>query len=272
MNSLLRFSVSLVLVLLFAGANANDPLRIVAGAAEAGMNYACVTQTSFWSSFHNQASLAFNKDYSAGFSYADRFGLKELSTRSAGVVIPAGRTSIGALYSNFGYSDFRRHAAGLACGLKLSGKLAAGVEADYFDEKTYGEYEERHAITFQAGVMLMPRENIRIGLQLFNPLPESLSDSYLPSSIRVGAGLQLNSDLFAAAEAEMNSKSGFLARMGFEYEALKKLFIRGGFCSQNTSFSFGLGYRLKFVQLDLGFITHDRLGVSSSASMIFKIR
>ena len=40
----------------------------------------------------------------------------------------------------------------------------------------------------------------------------------------------------------------------------KNLRIRGGFSSENTSFSFGIGYLLKSAQLDLGFATHETLG------------
>ena len=38
------------------------------------------------------------------------------------------------------------------------------------------------------------------------------------------------------------------------------------------SFSFGIGYLLKFVQFDLGFATHDMLGVTSTVSMIFRLK
>ena len=48
--------------------------------------------------------------------------------------------------------------------------------------------------------------------------------------------------------------------------------IRGGFSSENTSFSFGTGYKLKFATIDLGFLTHEKLGITTSASLIFKIK
>jgi hypothetical protein len=63
-----------------------------------------------------------------------------------------------------------------------------------------------------------------------------------------------------------------VARIGFEYETLKNFWFRGGFSSENTSFSFGIGYLVKFVQIDLGFATHEKLGVTSSASIIFQIK
>ena len=116
------------------------------------------------------------------------------------MIIPAGKTVLGVLYGNFGYSDFLRQSAGIACGMKLSGKLSAGVQIDYFGERRSGEYHGRQALTFEAGVILIPSEKIRIGLHLFNPVPGSLRKSYLPSSIRAGAGINLNDGLFAGAE------------------------------------------------------------------------
>jgi len=61
-------------------------------------------------------------------------------------------------------------------------------------------------------------------------------------------------------------------KTGFEYEAVKRLKIRGGFSTENTSFSFGLGYNIEMVLLDISFTTHETLGVTPSASMIFKIK
>ena len=78
-----------------------------AGAGEAGMGYVCVMKYGFWSSFHNQALLANNNSFSFGINYENRFSIKELGTRSAGLIIPAGKASLGAVYSHFGYSDFK---------------------------------------------------------------------------------------------------------------------------------------------------------------------
>jgi hypothetical protein len=93
----------------------------------------------------------------------------------------------------------------------------------------------------------------------------------MPTSIRVGAGTYLNNSLFTGLEAEMSSGSNLIVRTGFEYEAAKKLWLRGGFSTDNNSFSFGLGWLVRMVQIDLGFMTHERLGLTSSVSLIFKI-
>ena len=271
LSSLLKISVSVLFIFFSLAASGGDPYRPSAGAGEAGTGYVCIMKNGFWSSFHNQASLAYNNSFSLGFNYENRFNIKELGTRTAGITIPVGKASIAALYSDFGYSDFKRDMTGLACGMKLSKKISAGLQVDYFSEKTSGEYDNIQFVTCEAGLLVTPSENLRIGLHIFNPIPNTIRKTYLPTSLRIGTGTNLNKLLFAGIEAEMSSGSKLIIRTGFEYEAAKKLWLRGGFSTDNNSFSFGLGYFVKIAQIDLGFVTHEKLGVTSSVSLIFKI-
>ena len=271
LSSLHKIPVSVFFIFLSFTASGGDPYRPSAGAGEAGMGYVCIMKNGFWTSFHNQASLAYINSYCFGFNYENRFSIKELGTRSAGMTIPAGKASLGVVYTQFGYTDFKREMTGLACGMKISDKISAGVQVDYFSEKTSGEYINNQSVTCEAGMIVTPSENIRIGIHLFNPVPNSLRKTYLPATLRIGTGTYLNKALFAGFEVEMSSGSKLITRTGFEYEALKKLWLRGGFSTNNNSFSFGLGYLEKIMQADIGFATHDKLGVTSSVSFIFKI-
>jgi hypothetical protein len=270
LSSLLKISVSILLLFLSVTASGN-PYRFSAGAAEAGMGSFCITGNGFWSSFRNQALLGFNNSFSAGANYENRFGISELGTRTAGMIIAADRTSLGIVYSHFGYPDFRREMGGISCGMALSDKISAGVQIDYFSEKTSGEYDNNRILTYEAGLLIIPSEKIRVGIHIFNPVPNSLRKSSLPSTLRAGAGIELSKVLYAGAEAEMSSGEKLILRTGFEYEAFKKFWLRGGFSSENTSFTFGTGYLFKSIKLDLSFATHERLGVTSSVSLIFKI-
>jgi hypothetical protein len=271
LSSLLKISVSVLFIFFSLTASGGDPYRPSAGAGEAGTEYVCIMKNSFWSSFHNQATLAYNTSFSFGFNYENRFNISELGTRSAGVVIPAGKASLAVVYSHFGYTDFKRDMTGLACGMKLSNKISAGIQVDYFSEKASGEYDNNQSVTCEAGLLITPSENTRIGIHIFNPVPNSLRKTSLPMSLRIGAGTYLNKSLFTGVEAEMSSGSKLIIKTGFDYEAAQKFWLRGGFSTDNNSFSFGLGYLIKVVQLDIGFITHEKLGVTSSVSFIFKI-
>ncbi len=271
LSSLLKISVSVLFILSASTASGGDPYRSSAGAGEAGMAYVCIMKTGFWSSFHNQANLGYNKSFSLGFNYENRFNIAELATRSAGLIIPAGKTSLAAVYSHFGYSDYRRDMTGLACGMKLSDKISAGVQADYYSIKTSGEYNNSQIITYEAGLIILPSESTQVGVHFFNLLPGSLKNKLLPTSLRIGAGTYLNKSVFAGIEGEMCTGSKLSIRTGFEYGVSKNLWLRGGYSTDNNSFSFGLGFLAKFVQIDLGFVTYEKLGVTSSASLIFKI-
>ncbi len=271
MSSLHKISVSVLYLFLALTASGSDLYIPSAGAGEAGMGYACIMRNGFWSSFHNQASLAYNNSLSFGFNYENRFSIRELGTRSVGLVIPSDRASIGVIYSHFGYTDFRREMTGLACGIKLSDKISAGVQVDYFSEKTSGEYANIQSVTCEMGLIVLPTESIRIGIHLFNPLPNSIRKNQMITGLRVGTGVNLNSLLFATIEAEMVSGSKLNIKTGFEYEVAKKFWLRSGFNTDYNSFSFGLGYLLKIAQIDIGFSTHEKLGVTSSVSIIFKI-
>ena len=271
LSSLHKISVSVFFIFLSLTASGGDPYRPSAGAGEAGMGYVCVMKNGFWSSFHNQALLADNNSFSFGFNYENRFNIPELGTRSLGITVPSGKASLGAVYSHFGYPDFKRDMTGMACGIKLSNKINAGVQVDYFSERTSGEYSSHQAVTFETGLLFKPSENIRFGVHLFNPIPNSIRKTYLPTTLRIGAGTDLSKILFAGVEAEMSSGNDLIIRTGFEYEAARNLWLRGGFSTNNNSFCFGFGYLTKIAKLDLGFTTHERLGVTSSVSIIFKI-
>jgi hypothetical protein len=244
----------------------------MAGARQTGMANVCVMNSDFWSSFNNQAGLAFNKTFSFGFNYENRFSIKELGTRTAAITIPAGRVSIGVVYSNFGYSDFKRQMIGVACGMPVSNNLTAGIQIDYFSVRTSGDYNNYQVLTCETGIIVTPSDNVKIGVHIFNPVPNSLRKADIPAELRIGAGVNLSKELFAGIETRMSTGQKLFIRTGFEYEAAKNFLLRGGFATENNSFCFGAGYRVGLSIIEFGFATHEKLGVTSSVSLIFEIK
>jgi hypothetical protein len=267
--SLRVISVSSFLFISVLTSRAGDPWRLSAGAGEAGTAFSCISGNTFWSGFHNQAILAGFNSVSAGINYENRFGMNELAVKSVAVIIPAGRTVLGGMYSNSGFSSFSRHSGAVACGMKLSDKISAGTQIDFFSENTPLDYSNPNILTFEAGLLMEPKENLRIGVHVFNPVRSMTGRMELPSRIRLGAGMLLGSSLYAGAEAEMSSGSRFCLRTGFDYESMKRIRLRGGFSTENTSFAFGLGYVFDKLRIDVGFVTHETLGITSSTSMVF---
>jgi hypothetical protein len=272
LSSLLKISVPFLSIILNLNAFGNDPFRSSISAKEAGMGVVCLTNSGFWESFRNQALLADNNNLSAGITYQNRFALKELCTGTIALKIPSGKSSLGFILSDFGYSGFKRNFTGLSCGMKLSEIVSAGIQIDYVSERSSGDNYLHHAITYETGLIFRPSENTGIGIHIINALPGSLRKRYLPSKLMIGAGTYLKEGLYAGAEAEIISGNKLTFRTGFEYETSKKFWIRGGYYSENNSFCFGLGYLTKIVQMDIGFLTHEKLGVTTTVSMVFKIK
>jgi hypothetical protein len=270
--SLQKIIVSLCVVFVSVEANAGDPFSFKAGARETGMARVCIINSDPWSSFNNQGALAFNKSCSFGFNYENRFGVSELATRTAGLILPAGKVSLGTTYSYFGYSDFRRQMVGLACGMPLSGKISAGIQIDYFSEKTVGEYQNSQTLTCEAGIIVNASEKVKLTMHVFNPVPNSMRKADLSTSLNIGAMVNLNKELSAGVEIAFSSGEKLILRTGFEYEAVKKFMVRGGFSTENNSFCFGVGYMAGPAKIDIGFSTHERLGITSSVSMIFTFK
>ncbi len=272
MSSLLKIFASVLCITLNLAAYGNDPLRSAVSAKEAGMGVVCLTESSFWGSFRNQALLSENRNFSAGLNYENRFSLKELGTRTVALKIPSGKTSFGIIWSDFGYSVFRRNFTGVSCGLKLSEKVSGGIQIDYLTDRGADDYAVHHTVTYETGFIVKPSEKTAIGIHIINAVPGSLRKRFLPSMLTIGAGTKLSDVLYAGAEADMSSASGLTLRTGFEYSTAKNLWLRGGYSSENNAFCFGIGYLTKIVQTDLSFVTHEKLGVTTSVSMVFKIR
>lgn len=271
MFSLHKISVSLIFFFLCPSVPGSDPFRVTAGAAESGISCACIMKPGFWSSFHNQALLALFPATSAGIDYRNRFGIAELGTRSAGIIIRHGNAGLGAVYSNFGCSAFKRHSAGIGCGLRINEKITAGIQADFFAERPAGSHNGRELLALEAGIAIFPSEKLTLAFHLFNPLPNEVRKYFLPTVLTAGAGCYLSPELFTGAEIEMSVNGVLILKTGFEYNTGKKIFLRGGFSTENNSFSFGFGYNLNPLSLDLSFAAHQQLGITSSVSISFRL-
>ena len=269
MFSLHRISVVLFLSFLYLQAPAGNPFAFRGGAAEKGTGLTCLMKKSFWSSFTNQALLASNKSFAAGVSYENRFGIQELSTCTAGAIFRTGKTSEGVIFSQFGYPMFRRVITGISCGMQLGKNIDAGVQADYISEILPREYDNTRILTFEAGAIFRISEDIISAVHVFNPLDGIIRKSPLPSAITLGVGADLSKNLFAGIETSISTGEKMAIRTGFEYSPSANFHLMGGFSTENTSFSFGLGYRIRSIRVDIGFSTHNRLGVTSALSFIF---
>lgn len=252
--------------------SSQNPYRLSAGARQVGLANASISMIDFWSSFHNQASLGYIQNFSIGINQENRFGLSELSNKTFGITIPSGNGSLGMVYSYYGYSDYNRHTIGLAYGMKLGPNISAGIQTDLFSTRAATDYSNTHELTFEAGIMYRPVKGLNIGMHVFNPLPNSLRDNDIPTVLQLGAAYDFTESFTTIIEMEAGNTASPCFRIASEYEFFSDFFVRGGIMSNPLGYAFGLGYSGMVFKTNIGFITHENLGLTPSLSLVIFIR
>ncbi|MBS0010113.1 MAG: hypothetical protein KFF49_01800 [Bacteroidales bacterium] len=271
--SLQKILLTSALCLISIAVYTQNPYRLSAGARQVGLAYATVATNGFWASFHNQASLASMDKWSVGLNQDNRFGLSELSNKTFGMIIPSGkRGALGMLYSYYGYAEYKRHTIGLAYGMKLSKRLSAGIQTDFYTTRIAGDYRNRNDLSFEGGIQYEPVDKLVLGFHVYNPIPTAIHESDIPLVMRIGASYKFASAFLAIAEMESSDQAETNIRIAFEYEFYGNLHLRGGFMSKPLGYAFGGGYSGRFIQANLGFITHENLGLTPSLSLVIFIR
>ena len=90
--------------------------------------------------------------------------------------------------------------------------------------------------------------------------------------MRFGLAYQFTKDFIGQCEIEKDTeREGVSLRGGLEYEAIKNLYIRAGVQTNPGILSFGLGYAIRFAQINVAAQLHNELGASVQIGMIFSI-
>jgi hypothetical protein len=234
--------------------------------------YPTVTGRGLRDCFVNQASLATIQHPAAGFTFHSRFGVSELSVKSAALILPANNGTFAITYYNRGIPDLMYHSFAASAGKKLSDLLSFGVEAG-LNAAIAPATDMRHlTATCEAGVIISPGDKLRIGLHVTNPIPNSLRSYPLPSSIKAGAESIISDRVSISLLFEKASMQPLSISTGFSYKAAESVVIRAGYTSSTSSFGFTFGYSFGRYDTELSFLTHTRLGLSSVASLFASLR
>ncbi len=272
----LNFPGRRIIVLLFClmsnksfGGNDNYP----SGAREAGMANAAVMLSDLWSNFHNQAGLARLDAFTIGIHYENRYMVDQYALRSFALAIPAIGGTIGASYSNFGYSKYNESKTGLAFGKAFGEKIAAGIQMDYLHVHIDGEYGNSDALTMEAGILAEPVTHLLIGAHVYNPVRSKynrFTEERIPTVFQIGLGYYFTDDLIVCMESEKDLEKEMLINIGSEYHLVKNVYLRAGLStSKISSYSFGAGFVFKGLKADLAFSDHSILGLTPHISMSY---
>ena len=255
------------------------------GARAAAIGNASIALNDFWSLQNNQAGLSWVSSLQAGISYSNRFLIEELSTKTAGFVLPTKHGVFGLNYQYFGYSEFNQDKVGIAYGRKFGENFSVGLQLDYLSTRIAENYGNSSVLTFELGVMTHLNDQVVVAAHVFNPINSKIEDQFgerITAVYKLGVLYKLTDDFLILAETEKDMDYKPLLRGGFEYKVVKEAFVRVGFStlpslsgSDNFSiaslYTFGFGLNLKKLIIDFAASAHQVLGWSPHFSVVYII-
>src|SRR3972149_6877861 len=184
----LKFCIpSFLLLIYLIHANALDNNSFIGGRG-GGMSGAVVAHSDVWSVFNNQAGLGkVNKISFAG--YNENLFNTMIGTKALGFILPTRTGNFGLLFTNYGMSSFLLQKFGLAYGKQLGNNFLAGLQLDYFNLNLPENYGHDGSVTFEAGFITTPVNNLSVGAHVFNPVRstfETANQAGLPPVLKVG--------------------------------------------------------------------------------------
>lgn len=255
---------------------AND--NYLTGARSSAMGNTGVMCTDLWSVSHNQAGLGFYSHLAAGFHYENRFVIPEFSLGSLAFTMPTHSGTFGLSYSYFGYSAYHESKTGLAFGKSLNKWFSAGIQFNYLNTYIADETGNIHGMTIEAGIIAKPIPNLCIGMHIYNPTVSSfygLSEKeIIPVIFSLGAGYTYDDKLFIGIEAVKNMEMAPASfKAGCEYNIKHHIYVRTGVIINDLiSHSFGLGFAMKKIMVDVAFSHQQILGYTPHFSVQYLFR
>ena len=247
----------------------------IAGSRSNAMGNFSVALHDFWSIQNNPAGMAEFRTISLGFSYDNRFFMKELSFYNGAFLLPVKFGTFGLSFSRFGFENYNENKFGLAFARSFGPYLKMGLKLDYLLFNFNDDYEKQKSATFELGLQSNITDDLCVGVYIFNPHAAKLKTQHhirLPVVFRFGLSYKVTNDFLACAEAEYNSDKNLDYRFGLEYNALKEFYIRIGVHTSPATATFGVGYTLSRVTIDVSASMNQFTGVTFQSSLIFKLK
>lgn len=242
------------------------------GTRASSMAKSSVALYDIWSTFNNQAGLAYVPTFAAAIYYENQFLVKELGYKAAAIALPVKAGAFGIALSNFGFEKYNESKIGLAYGRKITDYFSAGVQLNYCMLNQQEVYPNVRFLTFEAGILAQVSKQLTIGVHVYNPFyakTSKFAGEYTESTFRLGAAYQCTKELIVTIEGDKISNSKPHLKTGIEYSIKNRIQLRGGVSTDPSFFTFGCGLNYSKLQLDIGFAWHQVLGFSPSTSVIY---
>ncbi|HQV38124.1 MAG: hypothetical protein IPO60_00430 [Flavobacteriales bacterium] len=245
------------------------------GARFAGMGHAGITLVDLWSVSSNQAGLAGLERPVAGAYYQQHWLSPDLAMQGLAFALPVGKGTFAVSANSFGNTLYAQRTFGLAYAMKLNDGLRVGVQLDYLNIRLGDDYGSTSAITAELGVQAKLTEHLWIGAHLYNPNRAKLGGPYeekAPTVVRAGLGYTFSEQVTLTGEVSKDIDRPEEYHAGIEYRPISALFLRTGISTGPTKAHFGVGVRVKQLDVDVAAVMRSQLGLTPMVNLNYRFK
>ncbi|MBU0697333.1 MAG: hypothetical protein KKE39_12545 [Bacteroidetes bacterium] len=236
----------------------------IASLANAG-----VALQDVWCAQNNQAGLAKIERPQISIAYESRFGVKELSTKSAVFALPFKSYVISASFTSYGVESYAETKTGLSLAKKFGDNLHLAVNANYH-QINITNYGNENTFSVEAGIQYKVTPSLWLASHIANPNQSKYGkniDQIIPPHIRFGASYIISKQLMLCSEIEKVLDGNTDFKTGIEYKVVDFLALRGGISVNTFKQYAGFGLNYQKIAFDFAVSSHPVLGYSPQISL-----
>lgn len=242
------------------------------GARAQGMGYASSCLSDVWSLTNNVAGLAKIKSAVGAVSYDAVPSFESFNRMAAAIALPFRTFAVGASVFRFGDDLYNEQI--LSLGISNTFGLASlGVKMNYIQYRAEG-VEPYGAFTVSFGGIAALTPDLSFGAHIVNinqPIVHHVTGERIPTRLVAGMAFTLSEKLVAAAEIEKDLRHTPTLKAGIEYQPVKKIAFRSGVNLHPESAFFGLGFKIRKLDLDYSLQYKHIFGLSHHAAVTFPL-
>ena len=228
------------------------------------------TLTNHYAGLNNPAGLASIEKLGFTFIGERRYNIKELSSAAITLAMPTKYGTCGCVGSRTGFATWHSSRYGAAFARNFGKQVLAAFQLNYWSEYQVnaGTFSN---ISSQVGVIYLPFQNLSIGINILNPEQSSIDYGQytmpIPSVFSIGTAWKAldSATLFLQINNEMPDNTNITTAIeGLVYE---NIFLRGGYSFTQQEVSAGCGISVKSLQINMGILSRQPLGLLTNASI-----
>ena len=226
-----------------------------------------------WAIVYNPAGLAqMTSTRASVFFVPQQFGLPELRTVAAAVVIPVGSFVTGLEVEQFGFDLYKETGLRFGVASLVDEHISAGATLN-LTRITIDRYGSQTTATVDIGLLARVHENLKLGFSYLNSLGARVGvvGEQLPQVFLLGASYSIEKDLVLVGEIEKDIRYETIVKGGIEQSLFDFLRLRLGL--SNNPDKLAGGFSLKYSNAEFGYAgySHPDLGWTHQLEMSFVI-